>query len=198
MRVGLTGGIGAGKSAVAHRLAQLGALVIDSDVLAREVVAPGSAGLDQIRARFGEEMVTAEGTLDRPALGAVVFADARARADLEQITHPLIRARSREIEAGAEPGRVVVHDIPLLVEKGMAAAFDLVLVVGASETTRVGRLVRTRGITHEQALQRVRAQASDEQRRAVADVWVDNEGTLEELFEQVDRVWRERIAVDRD
>ena len=193
LRVGLTGGIGSGKSAVARRLGELGALVVDSDVLAREVVQPGSEGLAAVVGRFGPEVLAADGSLDRSALARRVFADADARRDLEALTHPRIAARAADLMAAAAPGQVVVHDVPLLVEKAMAAAYDLVVVVAASEQVRVERLVRERGMSAAEAWARVRAQASDEQRRAVADVWLPNDGDLAALVEAVDRLWRERI-----
>lgn len=189
MRIGLTGGIGSGKSVVARRLVERGAVLIDSDVLAREVLEPGTPGLAQVVDRFGEGVLDAEGRLDRAALAAIVFPDPGARADLEAITHPLIRARSAEIEAAAPPGAVVVHDIPLLVEKQMGAGFDLVVVVGADEQTRLDRLVRLRGMDPEAALARIRAQADDDARRAAADVWLDNSADLSSLLDQLDRLW---------
>ncbi|QDB79322.1 dephospho-CoA kinase [Georgenia wutianyii] len=193
-RIGLTGGIGAGKSTVARELARLGALVVDADAIAREVVAPGTPGLAAVVAEFGDSVLAPDGALDRAALGRVVFADPAARARLEAITHPLIGAESARRTAAAPPGTVVVHDVPLIVERGLAAQYDLVVVVGADEEVRIDRLVRDRGMTREEALARVRAQATDAQRRAVADVWLDNSGTREELLERVRELWRERLA----
>ncbi|TNC17403.1 dephospho-CoA kinase [Georgenia sp. 311] len=193
-RIGLTGGIGAGKSTVARELARLGALVVDADAIAREVVAPGTPGLAAVVAEFGDSVLAPDGSLDRAALGRVVFADPAARARLEAITHPLIGAESARRTAAAPPGTVVVHDVPLIVERGLAAQYDLVVVVGADEEVRIDRLVRDRGMTREEALARVRAQATDAQRRAVADVWLDNSGTREELLERVRELWRERLA----
>ena len=193
-RIGLTGGIGAGKSTVARELERLGALVVDADAIAREVVAPGTPGLAAVVAEFGDSVLTPDGSLDRPALGRIVFADPAARARLEAITHPLIRAESARRAAAAPPGAVVVHDVPLIVERGLAAQYDLVVVVGADEDVRLERLVRDRGMTREDALARIRAQATDAERRAVADVWLDNSGTQEELLAQVRHLWRERLA----
>ena len=193
-RIGLTGGIGAGKSTVARELERLGALVVDADAIAREVVAPGTPGLAAVVAEFGDSVLTPDGSLDRPALGRIVFADPAARARLEAITHPLIRAESARRAAAAPPGAVVVHDVPLIVERGLAAQYDLVVVVGADEDVRLERLVRDRGMTREDALARIRAQATDAERRAVADVWLDNSGTQEELLAQVRDLWRERLA----
>jgi dephospho-CoA kinase len=193
MLVGLTGGIGSGKSAVAARLAELGALVIDSDRLAREVVAPGTEGLAEVVATFGPEVRGPDGALDRPALARLVFADPAARERLEKIIHPRVRARAAELVAAAPAGSVVVNDVPLLVESGIAGTFDLVIVVLASEATRVRRLVRDRGMAEDEARSRIAAQATDEQRRAVADIVLDNEGTLADLRAAVDRVWRDRL-----
>ncbi len=194
MLVGLTGGIGAGKSVVAARLAELGAVVIDSDRLAREAVAPGTEGLAEVVAAFGSDVLGPDGALDRPALGRIVFADPVARERLEKIVHPRVRARVAELVAAAGPGKVVVNDVPLLVESRLADTYDLVIVVLASEATRVARLVRGRGMTEAEARSRIAAQATDEQRRAVATIVLDNEGTVAELRAAVDRVWRERLA----
>lgn len=193
LRVGLTGGIGSGKSTVAQRFRELGALVIDADQLAREVVVAGSTGLAAIHGRFGDAVLAADGSLDRAALGEVVFADAQARKDLETITHPLIGARTRSLLESAAPGTIVVHDVPLLVEKHMGAAYHLTVVVGADEDIRMARLTGGRGFSGADALARVAAQASDRHRRAAADVWLDNNGTLDELLAQVDALWQNRI-----
>jgi dephospho-CoA kinase len=197
MLVGLTGGIGAGKSAVAARLAELGAVVIDSDRLARDVVAPGTEGLAEVVAAFGPDVLGPDGALDRPALGRLVFADPVARERLEKIIHPRVRARAAQLVADAPPGSVVVNDVPLLVESGLADTFDLVIVVRAGEATRIRRLAGDRGMSAEEARRRIAAQATDEQRRAVADVVIDNDGTLAELSAAVDRVWRERLQAAR-
>jgi dephospho-CoA kinase len=193
LRIGLTGGIGSGKSTVAALLAARGAVVVDADRIAREVVAPGTPGLAQVVEAFGEGVLAADGSLDRQALAAIVFGDARARGRLDGIVHPLVRARSVERLAAVPEDAVVVNDVPLLVETGQADSYDLVLVVEADPGTRVSRLVQ-RGLTAEDARARMAAQASDEQRRAVADVVLDNSGTQEELAEQVDRFWAERVA----
>jgi dephospho-CoA kinase len=193
LRIGLTGGIGSGKSTVAGLLAARGARVIDADRIAREVVEPGTPGLDAVVGAFGAEVLTAEGALDRPALAAVVFADPQARRRLDGIVHPLVRSRAAELVAAAPPEAVVVQDVPLLVETGQAASYDLVLVVQADPATRVRRLVG-RGLSEDDARARIAAQATDEQRRAVADVVLDNSGTVEELEAQVDRFWAERVA----
>jgi dephospho-CoA kinase len=196
VQIGLTGGIGSGKSSVARRLAELGALVIDADLVAREVVEPGSDGLRAVVAEFGDGVLDAEGRLDRPALAAIVFGDEAARARLNEILHPRIRARAAERIAAAPAGTVVVQDVPLLVETGQAGAYDLVLVVEAPPELRVQRLARDRGMPAEQARARMAAQASDEQRRAVADVVIVNDGTPERLRADVDRLWAERVRPD--
>jgi len=191
--IGLTGGIGAGKTAVARRLAELGAVVIDSDALAREVVAAGTPGRDEVVAVFGDAVLGPDGELDRAALGRIVFADPDARRRLEAIVHPRVRARAAEIAASAPPDAVVVNDVPLLVEANLAAHYDMVVVVLADERTRVLRLVRERGLAEADARARIAAQATDEQRRAVADVVIVNDGTVEELRARVDEVWRAAI-----
>ncbi len=193
LKVGLTGGIGAGKSAVARRLAELGAVIIDADRLAREVVAAGTEGFEAVVATFGPEIVSADGELDRPALGARVFADEEARRLLEKIIHPRVRARTAHLTREAPGAAIVVNDVPLLVETGLAPTYHLVVVVEAAAETRIGRLVRTRGMSAEQATARIAAQAGDEQRRAVADVLISNDGTTAELREQVTRLWHERL-----
>jgi len=190
--VGLTGGIGAGKSAVAQRLAELGAVIIDADALAREVIEPGSDGLAEVVAEFGEGVLRPDGWVDRPALGRIVFDDPQARARLEHIIHPRVRARTAEIVAVADPDAVVVNDVPLLVEAGLYRAYEMVIVVEAAESKRVARLL-DRGMTESDARARIAAQATDDERRAVADVLIVNNGTHDELSEQVDAVWRERI-----
>jgi dephospho-CoA kinase len=193
LRIGLTGGIGSGKSTVSRLLAEHGAHVVDADVLAREVVAPGTPGLAAVVEAFGERVVGPDGGLDRPALAAVVFGDPAARATLDGIVHPLVRARAVELISAMPDDAVVVQDIPLLVETGQAGSFDLVLVVEADLEIRVARLVQ-RGLSEEDARARIAAQATDEQRRAVADVVLDNSGTPEELAAQVDRFWAEHVA----
>ncbi|WP_256839958.1 dephospho-CoA kinase [Ornithinimicrobium faecis] len=194
LRVGLSGGIGSGKSTVARALADHGAVIIDADRLAREVVEPGTAGLEAIRERFGSGILTSDGALDRPALGRVVFADTAARGDLERITHPLIAARTKELIDAAPPMSIVVHDVPLLVEVGYAPRYHLVIIVGASRETRLERLVTHRGMDRADAEQRIDAQASDEQRRAVADVWLHNQGSVDELRAATETLYAERLA----
>jgi dephospho-CoA kinase len=194
LMVGLTGGIGAGKSAVAARLAALGAIVVDADVLAREAVAPGSEGLAEVVAAFGPGVLDRSGALDRAALGRRVFDDDAARRRLEAIVHPRVRAGTAELIAQAPPGSIVVNDVPLLVEAGLAAAFDVVLVVVADPRVRTERLMRHRGMTAAEAAARMAAQASDDERRAVADVVIVNDGTPAELMSQVDRVWHEFLV----
>jgi dephospho-CoA kinase len=192
LHIGLTGGIGSGKSTVSALLAARGAVIVDADRIAREVVEPGTPGLAQVVEAFGDGVLTADGSLDRPALAAVVFSDPEARRWLDGIVHPLVRARAAELAAAAPPDAVLVNDVPLLVETGQASSYDLVLVVEADAATRVSRLVE-RGLTVEDARARIAAQATDEQRRAVADVLLDNSGSPEQLAEQVDRFWAERV-----
>lgn len=192
--VGLTGGIGSGKSVVATRLAQLGAVVVDADRIAREVVAPGTDGLAEIVATFGEEVLGPDGALDRAALGALVFGDEPARRRLERITHPRVRARTAELAGRAPADAIVVNDVPLLVEVGLAPTYHLVIVVSADRATRIDRLVRDRGMSVEAAEQRIRAQTGDEQRRAAADVVLPNDGELAELHAAVDALWRDRLV----
>ena len=194
MRVGLTGGVASGKSTVAALLRELGAVVVDSDVLAREVVEPGTPGLAAVVQAFGPGILDAEGRLDRPALGAVVFGDEPARRRLEGILHPLIRARAAELEAAAPDGAVVVHDIPLLVETGQADRFGAVVVVDVPVETQVERMVRDRGMSREDALARVKAQASRAERLAVATHVVDNTGTREDLRDRVTEVLAELVS----
>lgn len=195
-RIGLTGGIAAGKSVAAARLAELGAVVVDHDVLAREAVAPGSVGLAEIVEAFGEGILAPDGSLDRPALGALVFADAAARGRLNEIVHPEVRRLSAEREAmagAADAGAVIVHDIPLLVETGQESHFHLLVVVHTPAEQRVGRLVAGRGLTEDAARARVAAQATDEERLAAADVTLDGSGDEDELRAQVDILWQ-RVA----
>ncbi|NHA67276.1 dephospho-CoA kinase [Phycicoccus flavus] len=193
LRVGLSGGIGSGKSTAAAVLRSLGAVVVDADVVAREVVAPGTPGLAAVLERFGDGVRAPDGGLDRAALGRVVFADAGARRDLEDITHPLIGRRTEELFEAAPDDAVVVHDMPLLVEKEMSAEYHLVLLVGASERTRLRRLVEHRGMGEDDARARMVAQADDDARRAAADAWLENEGTPAALEDAVRRVWHARV-----
>jgi dephospho-CoA kinase len=189
MRVGLTGGVASGKSTVSAMLADLGAVIVDADILAREVVARGTEGLSEVVAEFGPEVLTDDGALDRSALGTLVFADADRRRALEAIIHPRVRARAAEIEAAAPPDSVVVHDIPLLAETGQADSFDAVIVVDVPNDVQLDRMVRLRGMTPEDAQARIDAQASREDRLAVATYVVDNTGTLEELRRRVAEVY---------
>jgi dephospho-CoA kinase len=191
LRVGLTGGIGAGKSEVSRRLAAQGAVIIDADAIAREVVAPGTDGLAEVVEAFGKEILRADGELDRPALGDVVFADPGLRGKLNAIIHPRVGARMAELERGAGPGAIVVHDVPLIAENGMAGAYDVVVVVDVPPRLQVERLERRRGMTGEQARARMAAQASREQRLAIAGIVVDNSGSLAELDRQVGDLWAE-------
>ena len=194
LRVGLTGGIGSGKSTVAATLASLGAVVVDADAVAREVVEPGTPALAAIRDRFGESLVGADGRLDRPGLGRVVFGDEAALRDLEGITHPAIWARTAELVAAAPDDAVVVHDMPLLVEKGMVGEYHLVVVVDADVETRVGRLVGSRGMSEADARARVAAQADDDARRRAADVLLVNAGTEADLRSGVRELWWTRLV----
>jgi dephospho-CoA kinase len=189
--MGMTGGVASGKSTVAAELRHLGAVVVDADALAREVVAPGTPGLAAVVAEFGPEMLGPDGALDRARLGALVFADPARRATLEGIVHPLVRARAAEIEAAAPADAVVVHDIPLLVETGQASSFDAVLVVDVPVDVQVARAVRDRGWSEEEARSRIAAQASREERLAAATYVVDNSGTIEDLRQRVAEVFAE-------
>ncbi|ONI89443.1 dephospho-CoA kinase [Saccharothrix sp. ALI-22-I] len=193
LRVGLSGGIGSGKSTVAARLAEHGAVVVDADRLAREVVEPGTEGLREIVEAFGPDVLDADGALIRSALAAKVFGDAEALATLNGITHPKIAARTRELIDAAAEDAIVVHDVPLLVENNMAPLYHLVLIVHAELDQRLSRL-RDRGVAEEDALKRVAAQADDERRRAVADVWLDNSGTPDLVLAQVDALWADRLV----
>jgi dephospho-CoA kinase len=193
LRIGLTGGIGSGKSTVSALLAARGAVVIDADRIAREVVEPGTPGLAAVVEAFGADVLRADGSLDRPALAAIVFGDAESRKRLDGIVHPLVRSRAAELAAAAPEDAVVVHDVPLLVETGQTGSYDVVLVVRADPEVRVQRLLQ-RGLPEDDARARIAAQASDEQRSAVADVVLDNDGSPDELADQVNRFWAERVA----
>ncbi|MEV5935663.1 dephospho-CoA kinase [Streptomyces sp. NPDC052079] len=193
LTVGLTGGIGAGKSEVSRLLVECGAVLIDADRIAREVVAPGTPGLAAVVDAFGENILTADGSLDRQKLGSIVFADPEKLALLNSIVHPLVGARSRELEEAAPDDAVVVHDVPLLTENGLAPLYDLVIVVDASPETQLERLVSKRGMTEEDARARMAAQATREQRRAIADMIIDNDGTLDELEQRVKDVCSELV-----
>ncbi|MFI9583073.1 dephospho-CoA kinase [Streptomyces sp. NPDC052236] len=191
LSVGLTGGIGAGKSEVSRLLVSYGAVLIDADKIAREVVEPGTPGLAAVVDAFGPEILTADGTLDRPKLGSIVFSDADRLARLNAIVHPLVGARSRQLERAAEADAVVVHDVPLLTENNLAALYDVVVVVDASPKTQLDRLVRQRGMPESEARSRMAAQATREQRLAIADLVIDNDGPLEDLEPRVREVWTE-------
>jgi len=191
VEVGLTGGIGSGKSEVSRLLASYGAVVIDADKLAREVVEPGTAGLARVVKEFGEGVLRPDGSLDRERLASLVFADDAARQRLNGIVHPLVGERAAALKGQAREDAVLVHDVPLLVEARLAALYDLVVVVDAPVETQIDRLVRLRGMTEEEARARIAAQASRDERRAVADVVIDNSGTLEELEAQVRELWEE-------
>lgn len=191
LRIGLTGGIGSGKSEVSRLLAAHGALVIDADLLAREVVEPGTPGHAEVVDAFGAGVLADDGSLDRAALGARVFGDDDARRRLEAIIHPRVRARAAEIEAAAGPDAVVVHDIPLLVETGQADRFDGVIVVDAPVELQVERLIRQRGMSANEARGRIDAQATRRQRAGAAAWIVDNTGSLADLERAVAQVWKE-------
>lgn len=194
LRIGLTGGIGAGKSALSSTFADCGAVIVDGDVIAREVVRPGTEGLRALVEAFGDDILLPDGSLDRPALAAKAFRDDEARTTLNGIVHPLVGKRRAEIIASVAEDSVVVEDIPLLVESGMAPLFPLVVIVYADVEVRLRRLVEQRGMAEEDARARIAAQASDDQRRAVADIWLDNSGTQAELVRHARDVWRERIV----
>lgn len=190
--IALTGGIASGKSTISRRLAALGASIVDADVLSREAVEPGSPGLRGIVERFGRGVVAGDGALDRAALGAIVFADAEARGALNAIVHPEVRrlAAARIAEVGRrDPDAIAVYDVPLLAETGVDHGFDLVVVADADASIREDRLVEHRGLSREEARSRVAAQATDAERRALADVLIDTTGTLAETDAQVDALW---------
>jgi len=191
VRVGLTGGIASGKSTVSAMLRELGAVVIDADELAREVVEKGTPGLAAVVEEFGPGLLTADGHLDRPAMGALVFGDESARKRLEAIVHPLVFERIVDLEAHAPDGAVVVHDIPLLAESGRAESFDAVIVVDAPPEVQVDRMVRDRSWSVDDALARIAAQATPEDRRAIATYVVDNTGSLEDLRREVQKIYGE-------
>ena len=194
VRVGLTGGIAMGKSSVSDLLRARGAVVIDADAIAREVVEPGTPGFDQVVAEFGEEILDASGAIDRARLGAIVFGDDAARQRLEKIVHPLVFLRIVELEEQAPADAIVVHDIPLLAESGRGDTFDAVIVVDAPEELQIERMVRDRGWTEEEARARIAAQATREQRRAIATHLIDNTGTREDLARRVSEVFDDVVA----
>lgn len=194
--IALTGGIASGKSSVSRRLAEHGAVIVDADLLAREVVEPGTPGLASIRRRFGDAVIAADGSLDRAALGRLVFGDPSARADLNAITHPAVWRAALDRFAQAEasdPDAIVVYDVPLLVEASerRALVFDRVVVVEADRAERIRRLVTDRGMSEEDAIRRIDAQAGDADRRAVADILIVNDGDLDDLLQRVDVLWDE-------
>lgn len=198
LRIGLTGGIGAGKSTVSSTFAEFGAVVVDGDLIAREVVEPGTEGLAGLVEAFGRDILQPDGALNRPALAAIAFSDDAKRATLNGIVHPLVGRRRAELIEAAGSDAVIVEDIPLLVESGMAPLFPLVIVVNADVETRVGRLIEHRGFTEDDARARIAAQATEQQRRAVADVWLDNSGSPAALVEAARVLWHQRIAVFAD
>lgn len=191
LKVGLTGGIGAGKSEVSRRLVALGAVLIDGDAIAREVVRPGTPGLAAIVAEFGADILLPDGTLDRPRLGRIVFSESARLARLNAITHPLIGQRSQELFEAAPPDGIVVYDMPLLAENNLASLHDVNIVVDVPVEMQVDRLVRQRGMTEEDARSRIAAQAGREQRRAIADFVIDNSGPLDALDAKIDELWAE-------
>lgn len=193
LRIGLTGGIGAGKSTVSSTFGELGGIVVDGDVIAREVVEPGTDGLARLVDAFGDGILRPDGALNRPALAAVAFSDEEKRRTLNGIVHPLVAHRRSELIAAAAEDAVIVEDIPLLVESQMAPMFPLVIVVNADPELRIQRLIEYRGFTEADARARIAAQATEEQRRAVADVWLDNAGSSGELVEKARGLWYERI-----
>jgi dephospho-CoA kinase len=190
-RVGLTGGIGAGKSEVSRRLAAHGATVIDADAIAREVVAPGTTGLADVVAAFGPDVLLADGSLDRPRLGDIVFADPQLRAKLNSIVHPLVGARMQALEEAAGPGAIVVLDVPLIAENNLVSSYDLVVVVDAPPRIQLDRLIRHRGLSREQAKARMAAQASRADRLAIAGIVIDNSGSLAQLDRLTGELWTE-------
>ncbi|MFF4115378.1 dephospho-CoA kinase [Streptomyces sp. NPDC001714] len=193
LKVGLTGGIGAGKSEVSRLLVGHGAVLIDADRIAREVVAPGTPGLAAVTEAFGPEVLAADGSLDRPRLGSIVFADPARLAVLNSIVHPLVGARSRELESAAADDAVVVHDVPLLAENDLAQLYDVVVVVDAAPETQLDRLTRLRGMTEEDARARMAAQATREKRLEVADIVIDNDVPLDALRQRVGEVWADLL-----
>ena len=194
LRIGLSGGIGAGKSTVSSTFAAEGGIIVDGDVIAREVVEPGTEGLAALVAAFGADILLPDGSLNRPALAAVAFSDEEKRKTLNGIVHPLVGKRRAELIDAAPVGSVVVEDIPLLVESQMAPLFPLVVMVHADEDVRVARLVEHRGFSEEDARARIAAQATVEQRQAVADVWLDNHGSADELAAAARELWKQRIV----
>lgn len=195
--IGLTGGIASGKSVVAARLAEHGAVVVDADRIAREVVEPGTPALARIAEEFGDRVIASDGSLDRQALGALIFASPEKREALNAITHPAVGIRSKELfdaAAAADPDAIVVYDVPLLVDTGRTEEFDLIVVVNASTETRIARMIQLRGMTRDEAMHRINSQATNTERLAVADVVIDANGTLEQTLEQTDALWEKLSA----
>ena len=193
LKIGLTGGIGSGKSEVSKRLAARGAMVIDADVIAREVVEPGTPGLARVVETFGEDVLRPDGSLNREKLGSIVFNDSEKLAALNAIVHPLVGERVAELLRTAPDDAIVVYDVPLLAENGLAKMYDVVIVVDAADEVRIARLAEHRGMAEADAKARIAAQASREDRLAVADIVIPNEGSLEELDARVDEVWSELL-----
>jgi dephospho-CoA kinase len=191
LRVGLTGGIGSGKSEVSRRLAARGAVLIDADQIAREVVEPGTSGLAEIVGEFGPGVLLPDGGLNRPRLGEIIFGDPERRAQLNAIVHPRVRTRSQELEDAAEPDAIVVQDVPLLTENNLVSLFDLVIVVDVPPRIQLDRLVKNRDMSKDQAKSRIEAQASRADRLAIASIVIDNSGSLAELDRQVGDLWTE-------
>lgn len=194
LKVGLTGGMGSGKSSVARRLRELGCVIIDADAIAREIVEPGQPALAELAEAFGSDILLSDGSLDRPLLASRAFADEQSTARLNAITHPRIQQRTAELFAMAGPRDIVIHDMPLLVENGLAPDHHLVVVVDAPVETRIARLVSGRGVDEADARRRIAAQIGDDERLAAADVVIDNSGTDAALREQVDALWRTRLG----
>lgn len=198
--MGLTGGIASGKSVVASRLGELGAVVVDADQVAREVVEPGTPGLARIAEEFGPDVLAADGSLDRSALGSIVFQDPEKRLALNEITHPAVMERSRALFAAAgaaDPHAIVVYDVPLLAEGARAEEFDVIVVTHAATETRIRRMIELRGMTREEALHRINSQATDTERLAIADVVIDTDQDLEFTVQQVDALWESLRSRDR-
>ena len=190
--IGLTGGIASGKSVVAGRLAEHGAVVVDADRIAREVVEPGTPALARIRREFGDGVIASDGSLDRAALGALIFSAPEKRAALNAITHPAVGIRSHELfeaAAAVDPDAIVVYDVPLLVDARRTDEFDLIVVVNASTETRIARMMELRGMTRDEAVHRINSQATDTERLAIADVVIDSNGSLEQTLQQADALW---------
>lgn len=195
--IGLTGGIASGKSAVAARLAEHGAIIVDADQVAREIVGPGTPALARIADEFGGGVIAPDGSLDRAALGSLIFASPEKRAVLNAITHPAVAVRSHELfaaAAAADPDAIVVYDVPLLVDTGRTDEFDLIVVVNASTETRLRRMIELRGMTRDEAMHRINSQATDTERLAIADVVIDSNGSLEQTLAQADALWEKLAA----